>query len=68
VKKQGESDAKTNGEAKWPQRFSATSGVGEAPKQKPTWSIGDGVSEGKSRSRRRPLKNQVTGVNAIPVG
>jgi nucleolar protein 6 len=70
LKKQGETEAKANGEAKpqRPQRFSTTSGVGEAPRQKQTWSVGNVVNEGKSRSRRRPVKDQATGVNAIPVG
>lgn len=50
------------------QRYSATSGVGKAPKEKRTWTVGDVAGEKKARSRRRSVKDQATGVNAIPVG
>ncbi len=50
------------------QRYSATSGVGQAPKQKRTWSVDGSSIESKKSKRRRPTRNMGTGVNAIPVG
>ena len=54
-----------------PQRYSATSGVEQAPLKKRTWSVAEpGEAEGKKtkkRGRRTP-RSQGTGVNAIPVG
>ncbi|KAL0071780.1 hypothetical protein AAF712_000702 [Marasmius tenuissimus] len=59
------------------QRYSATSGVGEAPATKNTWTVGDTVEEGprsrggkkhSKRGARKPAKEWGTGVNAIPVG
>lgn len=62
-----------------PQRYSATSGIGEAPSAKKTWTVGDGDGDGdgdeKDNGRKRGKKNKKrppralgTGVNAIPVG
>jgi len=58
-----------------PQRFSTTSGEGDAPKSKRTWTVGDVVDDEthrggkkvKKRGKKRP-KDMGTGVNAIPVG
>jgi nucleolar protein 6 len=55
-----------------PQRYSATSGVDQAPTAKRTWSIADEKdteikTRGKKKSKRPP-KPLGTGVNAIPVG
>ncbi|KAK0466414.1 uncharacterized protein EV420DRAFT_1626832 [Desarmillaria tabescens] len=59
-----------------PQRYSATSGVDQAPSKMRTWTIGDtvesethrgGVKHDKSR-KPRGGKAWGTGVNAIPVG
>ncbi|EAU92741.1 RNA binding protein [Coprinopsis cinerea okayama7 len=57
-----------------PQRYSATSGIDQAPTTKRTWSVGDTVEETtnrggkrKQRGNRKP-KSLGTGVNAIPVG
>ncbi|KAL0580802.1 hypothetical protein V5O48_001178 [Marasmius crinis-equi] len=59
------------------QRYSATSGVGEAPAARKTWTVGDVVEEGvkhrggkkhSKRGARKPAKEWGTGVNAIPVG
>ncbi|KAI0814809.1 hypothetical protein BC629DRAFT_1467173 [Irpex lacteus] len=55
-----------------PQRYSATSGVDQAPAAKRTWSIPD-EKEAETRTRgkkksKRPAKPFGTGVNAIPVG
>ncbi|KAI0348345.1 hypothetical protein BDW22DRAFT_78062 [Trametopsis cervina] len=55
-----------------PQRYSATSGMVQAPIHKHTWSIpneadGETRSRGKKKSSR-PAKTWGTGVNAIPVG
>jgi nucleolar protein 6 len=57
-----------------PQRFSTTSGEGDAPKAERTWTVGDtidkethrGGEKAKKRGKKRP--NMGTGVNAIPVG
>jgi len=58
-----------------PQRFSTTSGEGEVPRTKRTWTIGDGdqgderhgrTKGGKKRGTR--TKNWGTGVNALPIG
>ncbi|KAL0951470.1 hypothetical protein HGRIS_008158 [Hohenbuehelia grisea] len=59
-----------------PQRYSATSGVRQAPSKKRTWSVGDTVDDGPthrggqkhSRLRKSKAKHLGTGVNAIPVG
>ncbi|KZT75091.1 hypothetical protein DAEQUDRAFT_761053 [Daedalea quercina L-15889] len=54
-----------------PQRYSATSGVEQAPPKKRTWSVAEpGDVEAKSSRKRgkRPPRSQGTGVNAIPVG
>ena len=55
-----------------PQRYSTTSGFGQAPSNKRTWSIPIAEDQGaskKSKKRKRPArpKDQGTGVNAIPV-
>jgi len=54
-----------------PQRYSATSGIGEVPTAKRTWTVGDTTE--KPAKKRGSKKNHVprpqgTGVNAIPVG
>jgi nucleolar protein 6 len=58
-----------------PQRFSTTSGEGEVPHTKRTWTVGDGdqgdvrrggKKAGKKRGTR--TKNFGTGVNALPIG
>ncbi|KAF8506584.1 hypothetical protein F5888DRAFT_1791032 [Russula emetica] len=58
-----------------PQRFSTTSGEGEVPHTKRTWTVGDGdqggerhgkTKAGKKRGTR--TKNWGTGVNALPIG
>ncbi|EPT04043.1 hypothetical protein FOMPIDRAFT_87560 [Fomitopsis schrenkii] len=54
-----------------PQRYSATSGVEQAPLKKRTWSVAElADAEGKKTKKRgkRPQRSQGTGVNAIPVG
>ncbi|ETW87089.1 hypothetical protein HETIRDRAFT_306110 [Heterobasidion irregulare TC 32-1] len=58
-----------------PQRFSATSGEGEAPLAKRTWTVGEEEDEnthrgGKKHKKTRGAKVKPwgTGVNAIPVG
>ena len=55
-----------------PQRYSTTSGFGQASSNKKTWSIPTAEEQGASKSskkRKRPAKpkDQGTGVNAIPV-
>jgi len=55
-----------------PQRYSTTSGFGQAPSNKKTWSIPtaeDQEASKNSKRRKRPVKpkDQGTGVNAIPV-
>jgi len=55
-----------------PQRYSTTSGFGQAPSNKKTWSIPtveDQEASRNSKKRKRPVKSkdQGTGVNAIPV-
>ncbi|KAI0034157.1 hypothetical protein K488DRAFT_46078 [Vararia minispora EC-137] len=58
-----------------PQRFSTTSGEGEAPRTKRTWTVGNTTTEethrggkkAKQRGKKKP-KGMGTGVNAIPVG
>ncbi|KAI3622492.1 rna binding protein [Moniliophthora roreri] len=76
--KKGTKSAKTReGESEAPrsQRYSSTSGVGDAPKTKRTWTVGDSSENGavhrggKRRKTRKPAaKDWGTGVNAIPVG
>jgi len=61
-----------------PQRYSATSGIDQAPTTKRSWTVGDvdvdkthrgGVKHTKSpKSTRSHSKHWATGVNAIPVG
>lgn len=56
-----------------PQRYSATSGVDQAPTKRRTWSVADDRDNKDTKSRgkktsRRPPKSMGTGVNAIPVG
>lgn len=54
-----------------PQRYSATSGVAQAPSKKRTWSVpeeGDDEPKKKKRGSKKPSKAFGTGVNAIPVG
>ena len=54
-----------------PQRYSATSGVDQAPTTKRTWSVPDGNDEQpkkKKRGSKKPPRSLGTGVNAIPVG
>ncbi|KAI0734644.1 hypothetical protein C8Q72DRAFT_791904 [Fomitopsis betulina] len=54
-----------------PQRYSATSGVEQAPLKQRTWSVEEPAdAEGKKMKKRgkRPVRSQGTGVNAIPVG
>ncbi|KAF8349703.1 hypothetical protein F5887DRAFT_942037 [Amanita rubescens] len=62
-----EGDSDTTGRDQ-SQRYSATSGVGQAPKQKRTWSVGGSSIESTKSKRRRPTRSMGTGVNAIPVG
>ncbi|KAG7098996.1 hypothetical protein E1B28_000882 [Marasmius oreades] len=58
------------------QRYSATSGVGDAPVKKISWAVGDTVADGPThRGGKKHKKQRVrepakwgTGVNAIPVG
>ena len=55
-----------------PQRYSTTSGFGQAPSNKKTWSVPtvkDQDPSKISKKRKRPVKpkDQGTGVNAIPV-
>ena len=55
-----------------PQRYSTTSGFGQAPSNKKTWSVPtvkDQDPSKISKKRKRPVKSkdQGTGVNAIPV-
>ena len=52
------------------QRYSATSGVDQAPTNKRTWSVADGTEEPpkKKRGSKKPARSLGTGVNAIPVG
>ena len=66
-KQMGEGEPDTTGRDQ-SQRYSATSGVGQAPKQKRTWSVGGSSIESTKSKRRRPTRNMGTGVNAIPVG
>jgi len=66
-KQTGEGDSDTTGRDQ-SQRYSATSGVGQAPKQKRTWSVGGSSIESAKSKRRRPTRSMGTGVNAIPVG
>ncbi|PFH54852.1 hypothetical protein AMATHDRAFT_378 [Amanita thiersii Skay4041] len=52
-----------------PQRYSLTSGIGQAPQKKRTWAVGEEEeSKSKSKTRRKLSRNLGTGVNAIPVG
>ncbi|KAK7059184.1 hypothetical protein VNI00_001811 [Paramarasmius palmivorus] len=69
-----QTNTKDGGSTAQSQRYSATSGVGDAPSAKRTWTVGDTADGethrgGKKRKPRKPVaKNQGTGVNAIPVG
>ncbi|KZT05836.1 uncharacterized protein LAESUDRAFT_759743 [Laetiporus sulphureus 93-53] len=54
-----------------PQRYSATSGVDQAPSKIRTWSVGETTEVASKRgkkSKKRPSQSLGTGVNAIPVG
>ena len=52
-----------------PQRYSATSGVAQAPSKKHTWSVPeDGKPQAKKKRGTKKPKALGTGVNAIPVG
>lgn len=54
-----------------PSRYSATSGIGQVPSTKRTWTVGDVVEDKKTKkrgSKKKPPRSQGTGVNAIPVG
>ncbi|KAI0294978.1 hypothetical protein BC826DRAFT_299363 [Russula brevipes] len=58
-----------------PQRFSTTSGEGDVPHTKRTWSVGDEDQRGEHRRRTKAgkkhgtrTKNWGTGVNALPIG
>ncbi|GLB35953.1 putative RNA recognition motif containing protein [Lyophyllum shimeji] len=60
-----------------PQRYSATSGVGQAPTTQKTWTVGDEDNGETHRGGRKHVKRSKsrsagktwgTGVNAIPVG
>ncbi|KAI0285449.1 hypothetical protein BGY98DRAFT_909791, partial [Russula aff. rugulosa BPL654] len=58
-----------------PQRFSTTSGEGEVPHTKRTWTVGDGDQGGERHGRTKAgkkrgtrTKNWGTGVNALPIG
>jgi nucleolar protein 6 len=65
----------TQHEHRQPQRFSTTSGEGEVPRAKRTWTIGDGGQGGEPHGRTKAgkkrgtrTKNWGTGVNALPIG
>jgi len=73
AKEQGKDAAEQ--ETLQPQRFSTTSGVGDVPHTKRTWSVGDGDQSGEhhartKRGKKRGIrtKNWGTGVNALPIG
>ncbi|KAF5368627.1 hypothetical protein D9758_002311 [Tetrapyrgos nigripes] len=76
TEKIGKKKKEDSGTSSHPQRFSATSGVEEAPDTKRTWSIGDAMDEKTHRggkkharpSKKSKSKDWGTGVNAIPVG
>jgi len=58
-----------------PQRFSTTSGEGDVPHTKRTWTVGDedhvgGNREGKKSKKKRGARTKSwgTGVNALPIG
>ena len=57
-----------------PQRFSTTSGEGDVPRTKRTWTVGDsdqGVHRGgKKAGKKRGTRTKTfgTGVNALPIG
>lgn len=54
-----------------PQRYSATSGIGEMPTAKRTWTVGDTTEKPEKKrgsKKARVPRPQGTGVNAIPVG
>lgn len=56
-----------------PQRFSATSGMVQAPVAKRSWTVGDGDDGtthrgGLKHKKKSKSKAWGTGVNAIPVG
>jgi nucleolar protein 6 len=58
-----------------PQRFSTTSGEGEVPLTKRTWTVDDGVHDGEHRGGTKARKKRGTrtksfgtGVNALPIG
>ncbi|PCH33893.1 RNA-binding domain-containing protein [Wolfiporia cocos MD-104 SS10] len=70
-KKGAKDDAGASDQFAKPQRYSATSGIGQAPSKKRTWSIAeptDGESKLGKKGKKRPPKALGTGVNAIPVG
>lgn len=53
-----------------PQRYSATSGVDQAPQTRRTWTVSSTPEENEKRKKTRGKKLprfQGTGVNAIPV-
>ena len=52
-----------------PQRYSATSGVAQAPTKQRTWSVPEETDKlPQKRGSKKRLKALGTGVNAIPVG
>lgn len=55
-----------------PQRFSTTSGEGDVPHTKRTWTVSDqgGNHEGKKTKKKRGARTKSwgTGVNAVPIG
>ena len=54
-----------------PSRYSTTSGIGQTPTVKRTWTVGDTVEDKKTKkrgSKKKVPRPQGTGVNAIPVG
>jgi len=63
-------------ETSQPQRFSTTSGEGDVPHTKRTWTVGDGDRgdvrrEGKKAGKKRGTRTKKsfgTGVNALPIG
>lgn len=68
-------ESKALQESLQPQRFSTTSGEGDAPHTKRTWTVGDedhggGNREGKKSKKKRGARTKSwgTGVNAMPIG
>ena len=58
-----------------PQRFSTTSGEGDVPHTKRTWTVGNEDQSGESREGKKSKKKRGartkswgTGVNALPIG